>query len=226
MHPGKLRPGRRNVQLRVPQGVVQEQRRVRRHQRQSHRQRRIRNPAFDAAYGSAADGAERDAVPGRRLAGRGAGHCGVLVEASQGAYRRHRSLRTRTADGPGGWPGMTLSSAGLTIFTTPKRFEGRSNLLQRNPITSWAQLEETPEVLAFGDDEGTPRACTELGVRTVHRISTNEFGRPLISDMFAKAQQLAAHDVLCYVNADVILTSETVIAAGKVSRWSSRFLMV
>ncbi len=121
---------------------------------------------------------------------------------------------------------MTPAGGGLTIFTTPKRFEGRSDVLQRNAIRSWTQLEEAPEVLVFGDDEGTPAGCAELGVRHVPGIATNEFGRPLISDMFARAQQLAAHDVLCYVNADVILTSESVVAAGKVANWAPQFLIV
>ncbi|HXA41742.1 MAG TPA: hypothetical protein VNV65_02395 [Candidatus Solibacter sp.] len=87
-------------------------------------------------------------------------------------------------------------------------------------------MEEQPEVLVFGDDRGTSQVCVELGVRHIPGVATNEFGRPLISDMFARAQQLATHDILCYVNADVILTAESASAARRVAGWSSRFLMV
>ena len=52
----------------------------------------------------------------------------------------------------------------------------------------------------------------------------NRYGTPLLSDMFRKANALATHRVLCYVNADIILMNDLLHAVGRVP-WD-RFLLL
>ena len=82
------------------------------------------------------------------------------------------------------------------------------------------------EVILFGSDEGTAEIAERYGVRHVPNVPTTNHGLPLISAMFEQAQSLAANDVLCYANADVILLPDTVKAAAIAHSWSEQFLMV
>lgn len=107
----------------------------------------------------------------------------------------------------------------LTIFAVPKPFRGRIANLQRNAITSWTLLRPTPEIMLFGDEEGTEAVCLELGLRHVPHIARNEFGTPLLNDIFDKADHLATYDRLCYVNADIVLMSDFRDAVAQVSHW-------
>lgn len=94
----------------------------------------------------------------------------------------------------------------LTIFATPKAFRGQFENIQLNAITSWTLLEPRPEIILFGDDPGTAEVAARLGVRHHAEIETNEHGTPRVDLLFAKGQELASNDLVCYVNSDIILT--------------------
>jgi len=114
----------------------------------------------------------------------------------------------------------------LTIFSTCKPFRGHFAIIQRNAITSWTLLRPRPEIILFGDEEGVAEICAELGLRHVPEIARNEFGTPLLNDIFEKARQLATHDLLCYVNADIILMSDFAAAVERIRQWQKKFLMI
>lgn len=114
----------------------------------------------------------------------------------------------------------------LTLLSIPKPFAGPIRLIQRNAIQSWLRLHPTLEVILFGDDEGTEEAATEFQIRHVPEVARNEYGTPLVSDVFGKAQRLASHDLLCYVNADILLMSDLVQAIEQVAGRQRHFLMV
>jgi len=82
------------------------------------------------------------------------------------------------------------------------------------------------EILLFGDEDGTAEVAKEFGACHVSEIGRNEYGTPIVSDVFDKGQQLAKYGLVCYVNCDIILGSEFMGAVGEVSRWTQRFLMV
>jgi hypothetical protein len=105
----------------------------------------------------------------------------------------------------------------LTIFSTCKPFRGHFAIIQRNAITSWTLLRPRPEIILFGDEEGVAEICAELGLRHVPEIARNEFGTPLLNDLFEKAQRLASHEILCYVNADIILMGDIIDSIQKIS---------
>ena len=93
----------------------------------------------------------------------------------------------------------------LTLFAIPKGFQGQFENIQLNAIRSWTRLDPRPEIILFGDDAGTARVAAELGLRHVPDVERNEYGTPRVDRLFAQARGLAASDLLCYVNADIIL---------------------
>jgi hypothetical protein len=114
----------------------------------------------------------------------------------------------------------------LTVFSIPKAFHGHNAIIQRNAIKSWTLMRPRAEIILFGDDQGTAEAATTLGARHLPHVARNEYGTPLVNDLFEQAQHTAAHDVLCYVNADVILMSDFLQAVDQVVHWKTRFLLV
>jgi len=114
----------------------------------------------------------------------------------------------------------------LTIFSTAKPFKGHFGVIQRNAITSWTLLRPKPEIILFGDEEGTADICRELSLRHVAQLARNEYDTPLLSDLFEKAKQLATYDLLCYVNADIILLDDFLRAVECMGQGRRPFLIV
>lgn len=114
----------------------------------------------------------------------------------------------------------------LTIFATPKPFRGHVGITQRNAINSWVRLHPDSEVILFGDETGTAEVARELGARHVPHVLRSEFGTKRLDYIFARAQEMATHDRLCYANCDVILLPSVCQAFDSVARWSPEFLMI
>ncbi len=114
----------------------------------------------------------------------------------------------------------------LTLFSIPKPFRGHIGLIQRNAIQSWTQLRPVCEVILFGDEEGTADVAAEYKLSHVPMVARNSFGAPLVSDLFARAQRLAACPHLCYVNADILLLDDFIPGAQAVASELYRFLLV
>jgi len=114
----------------------------------------------------------------------------------------------------------------LTLFAIPKPFQGHTGIIQRNAITSWTLLSPSPEIILCGDDEGTAETAAALGVRHAPDIARNGYGTPLLNDLFEKAQALASHDLVCYVNADIILLGDFMETVAAVLPLKKDFVMV
>lgn len=114
----------------------------------------------------------------------------------------------------------------LTIFATPKPFKGHVGIIQRNAIGSWVRLHPDCEVILFGDEAGAAEVAHELGVRHVPDVLRSEFGTKRLDSIFARAQEIARHDRLCYANCDIILLRSFCQAVATVARWSPEFLMI
>ena len=112
----------------------------------------------------------------------------------------------------------------LTIFAIPKPFTGRIRTIQLNAIGGWQRLRPPCEVLLFGDEEGVAEAAAQLGTRHIPDVECNEYGTPLVGSAFGLAQKLASHELLCYVNADVILLSDFLSSVAQVP--AKPFLLV
>src|ERR1700691_5290164 len=114
----------------------------------------------------------------------------------------------------------------LTLFTTPKPFTGHSGIIQRNALKSWTLLRPDVEVILFGDEEAAAEASRELGIRHVAEVERTPEGAKYLRSFFGPAQRMARHDGLCYVNCDIILTSDFLDAVSNALAVRRRFLMV
>jgi hypothetical protein len=117
---------------------------------------------------------------------------------------------------------MTL----LTLFSAPKPFtDPHIALIQRNAIRSWTLLPDV-EVILLGEETGLAEAAREFGVKHIPNVARNESGVPLISSMFQLARENANSDLLCIVNADMILMPDFVEAAKQVKSQRSEFVLL
>ena len=114
----------------------------------------------------------------------------------------------------------------LTIFAVPKAFHGHIANIQLNAIASWTCLRPRPEIILFGDEPGSASAAQEFGARHMPAVERNQYGTPLLHDLFAKAEQLAPEGLLCYANSDIILLDDFLQAVERVSRAIPRFMIV
>jgi hypothetical protein len=114
----------------------------------------------------------------------------------------------------------------LTIFTIPKAFKGHIGTIQRNAIQSWTLLRPRPEIIIFGNEDGTAQVAREFHLRHLPEIVSNEHGTPILSDLFRQAESQATFECMCYVNADILVLSDFLPAVSLVSKKLKKFLIV
>ncbi len=114
----------------------------------------------------------------------------------------------------------------LTFFTTAKPFVGHSGVIQRNALKSWTLVHPDAEVILFGDDEGAAGVALELGLRHEPHTEKNAAGSNRVDYMFARAQAIARHKILCYSNCDIIFMQDFRAALERVRVVHKEFLMV
>jgi hypothetical protein len=113
----------------------------------------------------------------------------------------------------------------LTMLAAPKPFRGHIGIIQANAIDSWLRLSPPCQVLLFGSEEGIAEVATRKGVRHVPEVARNQHGTPLLNDLLEKGAELAVNDVLCYVNADIVLLDDFARAVERLLQWRRHFLM-
>lgn len=114
----------------------------------------------------------------------------------------------------------------LTLFTIPKAFRGEFAVIQRNAIRSWAALRPACQIILTGDDEGTQEMAEEVGALHIPKLERNELGTPLLNSIFAAAEASSASPHLCYINADIVLTSDFLPAIRQAHAWNANCLIV
>ena len=114
----------------------------------------------------------------------------------------------------------------LTIFATAKPFRGHAGTIQRNALQSWKALHPGIEIILFGDDEGAADAAQEFGLRHEPHVERNKWGTKRLDFMFARAQVIARHEILCYINCDIVLMHDFCRALERVRAMHREFLMV
>jgi len=98
-------------------------------------------------------------------------------------------------------------------------------MIQRNAIQSWTLLPDV-EVILLGEEIGLAEAARELGVKHISNVARNESGTPLISSMFQLARGNSNSDLLCIINADMILMSDFVEVAQQVAKLKDKFVLL
>jgi hypothetical protein len=114
----------------------------------------------------------------------------------------------------------------ITFFSTPKPFRGHIGIIQRNAIQSWKLAHPDAEVILFGNEDGAAEAARDLGARHEPEVDGNSLGTPLLSSLFERADRLARHERLCFLNADILLTEDFLTASTRLSQLRERSLMV
>jgi len=114
----------------------------------------------------------------------------------------------------------------ITFFSAPKPFtDPQIATIQRNAIKSWTLLPEV-DILLVGDETGVAEAAEELGVKHLPDVRCSESGTPLISSMFQAARENSESDLLCIINADMILMPDFLEAARKSRLQRDTFVLV
>ncbi len=114
----------------------------------------------------------------------------------------------------------------ITLFSAPKSFANpHIAMIQRNAIKSWTLLPDV-EVILLGEETGLAEAAKELGVKHIPNVERNPNGVPLISSMFKLARENSNNELLCIINADMVLMPDFVEAAKKVKSQKSEFVLL
>ena len=114
----------------------------------------------------------------------------------------------------------------ITLFSAPKPFTNpHIAMIQCNAIKSWTLLPDV-EVILLGEETGLAEAARELGVKHIPNVSQNESGTPLISSMFQLARENSNSDLLCIINADMILMSAFLEAAKQAVKLKDKFVLL
>ena len=117
----------------------------------------------------------------------------------------------------------------ITLFSAPKPFTDQHiATIQRNAIKSWTLLPDV-EVILLGQEVGLAEAAGELDVKHIPNVDRNQSGTPLISSMFQLARdasQRSHSDLLCIINADMILMPGFVEAAKQAVELKNKFVLL
>ena len=114
----------------------------------------------------------------------------------------------------------------MTLFSAPKPFtDPHIATIQRNAIRSWTLLRDV-EVILLGEEAGLPEAARELGVKHIPYVERNANGTPLISSMVELARENSSSDLLCIINADMILMPDFLEAANRAKTLREQFVLL
>ena len=114
----------------------------------------------------------------------------------------------------------------ITLFSAPKPFtDPHIVTIQRNAIKSWTLLPDV-EVILLGEETGLAETARELRVKHISSVARNANGTPLISSMFQLARENSNSELLCIINADIILMTSFVEAAKQVVKLKDNFVLM
>ena len=98
-------------------------------------------------------------------------------------------------------------------------------MIQRNAIKSWTLLPDV-EVILLGEEQGLAEAAKELGVKHIPHVERNPNGVPLISSMFKLARENSNSELLCIINADMVLMPDFVEAARRSRMLHDKYVLL
>lgn len=118
----------------------------------------------------------------------------------------------------------------LTLFSVPKPFTGHTGVIQHNALRSWGELwRDCDVILLGGDGEGqasVAAAAWQNDMRHIPDLAYDSYGTPLVSSVFETGERHASTDLVCYINADIILLSDFLPAVERASSSGRPFLLV
>jgi len=108
----------------------------------------------------------------------------------------------------------------ITFFTTCKDFSGLTKIHQYNALRSWRQIFPDAEILIFGKEEGIQEIAEEIEAsRFLSDLNYEPGETPCVNELFSQAHERSWGEWLCYINADIIVTSSFKQAIRQVQRF-------
>ena len=114
----------------------------------------------------------------------------------------------------------------LSIFTTPKDFTGEFNIIQKNALNSWRALSDEIEIILIGESLGISEVAKSILALHIKDVEKSPHGTPTISGLFQTAQKIAQNNILCYVNADIILPESVINVIHALQHVKGKFMAV
>jgi hypothetical protein len=93
----------------------------------------------------------------------------------------------------------------LTLFAVPKAFEGEFARIQRNALGSWRAMGRDVEIVLIGDERGVGEEAAQIHAVHQPKVRRDEWGTPLVNDVFRIGAEMAKGEWLAYANADILL---------------------
>jgi hypothetical protein len=114
----------------------------------------------------------------------------------------------------------------ITLFSAPKPFtDPHIATIQRNAIKSWTLLPDV-DVVLLGEEEGLADVVKEFDVKHIPGVAFSEDGTPLISSMFQLTRENSKSNLLCIINADMILMPDFIEAAKQAIKLKEKFVLL
>ena len=114
----------------------------------------------------------------------------------------------------------------VTLFSIPKPFTHLVGTIQQNAILSWTLLRPQVEIVLYGDEKGTAEIAARFDLIHVPQVKVNQYETPLLDSIFADINHRASGSIISYVNADIILDRDFLLAVNTVADSFRDFLVV
>lgn len=115
----------------------------------------------------------------------------------------------------------------ITLFTTPKKFEGHFKTIQTNAIKSWTNIDPKMEIIIFDENKEAQIIAKRNQAIYITDIKKNEKGTPYLSYMFQQAQKISKYKICCYINCDIIITENFATTIKTIhERFKSNYLVI
>ncbi|MDA1087880.1 MAG: hypothetical protein O2901_12810 [Verrucomicrobia bacterium] len=111
-------------------------------------------------------------------------------------------------------------------MTSARPFEGPASDRQRNALQSWAALGAGCETVLVGDEAGCAEIARELNCIHEPQLDYTPFGRPLVPSVIEAGERHARHELMCNINADIILTDDFISAVRQLLALRAPWVMV
>lgn len=140
-----------------------------------------------------------------------------------GADTREAGSEDGVRTDPSGSPEVSI----ITTLRNPELSERPAHmaLIQRNGLSSWCAFNPAPDLMVFGSVQPDLMESTGARVYPPGELS-KKGGVPLITYIIDQGLLVARHDVVCYVNADIILMDDFLPAVAKCRETFEEYAMI
>jgi len=113
----------------------------------------------------------------------------------------------------------------MILFSVPKPFIGEYDIIQRNAIKSWLQINPKPKIVLMGNEKGIKNIVSEYKLIHIKKINRNQQGTPLLNDIYLKMNKFNDR-IFMYINTDIVLLNSPYSTIELLLNRFSQFLAV